>query len=274
MGPCADPETSAAVARAAEDAGFDSLWTAEHVVLPDPQVPPSPVGPRERLLDPLASLAFLAGQTRTATLATGIVILPQRNPVVLAKNLASIDVLSKGRLAFGVGAGYLEPEFRAIGADYEGRGARTDEYLEAILALWTEEQPSYAGETVSFSGIDAHPRPVQTPHPPILVGGTSAPALRRAQRFGAGWYGFLRTPEATAEDLAGLARAADAVSRPAALGRLEITVTPAPGIDAEGAARYRDLGVDRLVLLPLARDRDGLLAFVDAAGESLVRKLA
>ena len=137
VGPCADPEVSARVARAAEEAGFDSLWTAEHVVLPDPQVPPSPVGPRENLLDPLASLAFLAGQTARVKLATGIVILPQRNPVVLAKELASVDVVSGGRLTFGLGAGYLKPEFEALGAPYADRGARADEYIYVIRTLWT-----------------------------------------------------------------------------------------------------------------------------------------
>jgi probable F420-dependent oxidoreductase len=272
LGPCSDPEESARVARAAEAAGFDSLWTAEHVVLPDPQAPPSPLGPQEKLLDPLASLAFLAGQTERVKLATGIIILPQRNPVVLAKELASVDVLSRGRLVFGIGAGYLEPEFRAIGADFEGRGARTDEYLEAILALWTMEKPSYRGETVSFTGIDAHPRPMQTPHPPIVVGGYSPPAFRRAQRFGSGWYGFLRTPEMAEADLAGLERASGAVRRDGALGDLEITVTPPPGLDAETVDRFAEVGVHRLVLLPFARSADELVGFVEQAGETFVRK--
>lgn len=274
VGPCADPEVSARVARAAEAEGFESVFTAEHVVLPDPQAPPSPVGPRERLLDPLASLAFLAGQTERLRLVTGIVILPQRNPVVLAKELASVDVLSRGRLVFGVGAGYLEPEFRAIGADFEHRGARCDEYLEAILALWTGEPPCFSGETVAFSGIDAHPRPVQKPHPPILVGGYSAPAFRRAQRFGAGHYGFLRTLERVEGDLAGLSRARGEVERDVALGELEISVTPPPGLDADAAARFADLGVHRLVLLPVVRTADELLRFVERAGASLVRRLA
>lgn len=274
VGPCADPETSARVARAAEDAGFDSVWTAEHVVLPDPQVPPSPVGPREKLLAPVASLAFLAAHTRRLQLATGIIILPQRNPVVLAKDLASVDVLSGGRLVFGVGAGYLEPEFRAIGADFENRGARTDEYLEAILALWTGDPPAYRGETVSFSGIDAHPRPVRKPHPPIVVGGYSPPAFRRARRFGSGWYGFLRTPEMVEADRKGLERAAGEADRDPALGELEISVTPPPGLDADTAARYADLGVHRLVLLLIARSGDELVRRVEEAGESLVRRQA
>jgi probable F420-dependent oxidoreductase len=208
------------------------------------------------------------------SLATGIIILPQRNPVVLAKELASVDVLSSGRLVFGIGAGYLEPEFRAIGIDFERRGALADEYLEAIIELWTGEPPAYAGDTVRFDGIDAHPRPLQRPHPPIVVGGYSPPALRRAQRFGDGWYGFLRTPEMAQQDLAGLARAAGMVDRDAARSALEISVTPPPDLDAAGVAAYAELGVQRLVLLPIARSGDELVRFVEEAGESLVCKLA
>src|SRR5215472_3002262 len=142
-GPCAEPEAAMRVARAAEAAGFESVWTGEHVVLPDPQVPPSPLPPEHPLLDPAVSLAFLAAHTRTVRLGTGIIILPQRNPLVLAKELASLDVVSGGRLLFGIGAGYLEPEFRALGAPFEQRGAVTNEAIEAIKALWTMEKPTY-----------------------------------------------------------------------------------------------------------------------------------
>src|SRR6516225_8273022 len=113
MGPCVEPEAAVRVARAAEAAGFESVWTGEHVVLPDPQVPPSPLPPEYPLLDPAVALAFLAAQTRTVRLGTGIIILPQRNPLALAKELASLDVVSGGRLLFGVGIGYLKPEFDA-----------------------------------------------------------------------------------------------------------------------------------------------------------------
>ena len=133
LGVCVDPEAAAAVARAAEGAGFDSVWTAEHVVLPDPQTPDSPIPAQTPLLDPAVALAHLAAHTRTIWLATGIIILPQRNPVVLAKELASLDVLSGGRLIFGAGAGYLASEFAAIGAAFDDRGERMDEYIEAIL---------------------------------------------------------------------------------------------------------------------------------------------
>ena len=270
-GPCAAPETAAKVARAAEAAGFESVWTGEHVVLPDPQAPPSPAAPGHPMLDPAVALAFLAAHTQRLRLATGIIILPQRNPVVLAKELASVDVLSKGRLIFGLGAGYLKPEFDAVGARFDDRGARTDEYIDVLRALWSEEKPAFAGRTVRFSGIDAHPRPVQKPHPPIVVGGTSPAALRRAVLRGNGWYGFLRDLDAAKADLAGLARE---TGRPAALGALELTVTPLPRIDLDTALRYRDLGVDRLALLPNARDEASLLRWVDEAAETLVRKLA
>jgi alkanesulfonate monooxygenase SsuD/methylene tetrahydromethanopterin reductase-like flavin-dependent oxidoreductase (luciferase family) len=185
-----------------------------------------------------------------------------------------VDVLSRGRLIFGLGAGYLKPEFDAVGAAFSDRGARTDEYIDVLRVLWTEERPSFAGRTVRFAGIDAHPRPLQKPHPPIVVGGTSPAALRRAVTKGNGWYGFLRDLETTKTDLAGLGAAQREVGRPAALGALEITITPPPRIDLDTARRYQDLGVDRLALLPTAREEDGLLRWVEETAETLVRKLA
>src|SRR5712672_1253751 len=118
VGSMSRPDDLVAAAQAAEAAGFESVWAGEHVVLPDPQAPPSPMAPQDPALDPLLALAWAAAHTSTVRLATGIVILPQRNPVVLAKEVASLDVLSRGRFTLGVGVGYLEPEFRAIGADF------------------------------------------------------------------------------------------------------------------------------------------------------------
>src|SRR5204862_4622605 len=135
-------------ARAAEQAGLESLWTGEHVVLPDPQAPPSPLPPETPILDPAVALAFAAAHTERIRLGTGIIILPQRNPLVLAKELASLDVLSGGRLIFGVGIGYLKPEFDGLGIPFSHKGARTIEYLEAMLAMWTQPQPSYHGRFV------------------------------------------------------------------------------------------------------------------------------
>jgi probable F420-dependent oxidoreductase len=178
--------------------------------------------------------------------------MPQRNPVVLAKQVASLDVLSRGRVTLGIGVGYLEPEFRAIGANFEERGAVTDEYLEAMQHLWYDDQPSYRGRFAAFAGVDAHPRPVQRPIP-IVVGGHTPAAYRRAVARGGGWYGFALTPERAAECVEGLRIAASRVERPAALAELEITVTPRGRLTAETAAAFAELGVHRLVLVPRPR---------------------
>jgi probable F420-dependent oxidoreductase len=273
-GQCKRPETIARVARAAEAAGFESVWTAEHIVLPDPQVPPSPVPPDTFLLDPTAALSFVAARTERLRLGTGIIILPQRNPVELAKELATVDVVSRGRLLFGLGAGYLEPEFRAMGIPFEDRGARTDEYIDAIKVLWTEAKPRFAGETVRFSGIDAQPRPVQRPHPPIHVGGHSSPAFRRAVRRGNGWYGFFVDLERAARHLEELARIEADDGRDAALGALEISITPPPGASLEQALRYRDLGVDRLTLFPDTRSDDRFFRWIDETANTILAKVA
>lgn len=270
IGPCASPQTAAKVARAAESAGFESLWTGEHVVLPDPQVAPSPLPPRTPMLDPAVALAFVAAHTERIRLGTGIIILPQRNPVVLAKELASVDVLSGGRLLFGVGAGYLESEFAAVGAPFADRGARSDEFLDAIVALWTQPQPRFAGRFAAFSGIDAQPRPVQRPHPPIHVGGQSAGAYRRAVLRGNGWYGFALDLDGTRRCLAGLEKARSEVARPAALGRLELSITPPPSVTPDDVARYAELGVDRLALLLLGRSEAELLAQVERAARDFL----
>jgi probable F420-dependent oxidoreductase len=271
FGACADPDVAARVAIAAEDAGFDSVWTGEHVVLPDPRVPPSPAPPELPMLDPVAALAFLAAHTRRLRLATGIVILPQRNPLVLAKELASVDVLSGGRLSFGLGAGYLKPEFDALGASFADRGPRTDEAIEVIRALWTQPSPRFAGRFFSFEGIQAMPRPVQKPHPPILVGGHSGPAWRRAVSKGNGWYGFALDPDAARANVEGLRRAASRVERPAGLGELAITVTPSLALDRDVLRRYQDAGVHRLVPAARGRSADELVAFVEDTARALIR---
>jgi probable F420-dependent oxidoreductase len=263
MGELAAPEQLTASAAAAEAAGFDSVWAGEHVILPDPQVPPSPMAPQDPALDPLVALTWVAAHTNTLRLATGIVILPQRNPVVLAKQIASLDALSEGRFVFGVGVGYLQPEFRAIGADYDNRGAVTDEYLEAMQHLWYDEHPEFHGRFSDFAGVDAYPRPVQHPIP-IVIGGHTRPAYRRAVSRGHGWYGFAMTPETAAESLAGLQAAASEVERPRELGPLEITVTPRGRLTPETASAFADLGVHRLVPFPPPTVH-GVIATIDAS---------
>jgi probable F420-dependent oxidoreductase len=257
------PEGLATTVRAAEAAGFESVWAGEHIVLPDPQVPPSPMAPNDPALDALIALTWAAAHTSSVRLATGIIILPQRNPLVLAKQVASLDVLSNGRFMLGVGVGYLEPEFRAIGADFEHRGAVTDEYLDAMAHLWYDEHPEFHGRFVDFAGIDAYPRPVQQPIP-IVIGGHTARAYRRAVARGHGWYGYALTPEQTAESISGLRAAASEVQRPDALGPLEITVTPRGRLTPERAAAFARLGVDRLVPV-IPPGPDGVAATIESS---------
>lgn len=263
VGACADPDTAVRVARAAEAAGLESLWTGEHVVLPDPQVPPSPSAPDVPFLDPAVSLAFVAAATERIRLGTGIIILPQRNPLVLAKELASVDVVSRGRLLFGLGVGYLEPEFRALGIPLERKGARSEDYLAAILALWTQPKPAHRGKFTSFEGIQAMPRPVQQPHPPIVIGGLTPTALRRAVRLGDGWYGFGLDLSSTKHLIDGLAAAEKELGRPAGKGRLEISVTPFERLDREKVERYAEIGVDRIIVFQPAETTDDALRGVE-----------
>lgn len=243
----AGPEAIARLAPLAEELGYDSLWMGEHVVVPDPRRPPSELEPDEPIHDPLVALAYAAGLTKTIRLATGIVILPQRNPVVLAKQLASLDSISGGRLIFGLGVGYVEPEMTAIGVPMERRGSRADEYLAAMRALWEQERPAFDGEFVRFAGINAYPRPVQDPLP-VVIGGHTPAAHRRAARSGQGWYGFLLDLDETAEQVAGLRNALAAEGRD--LAELELTVSPSVRLDDETAAAYGELGIDRLVVVP------------------------
>ena len=258
MGACATADGSAQIGSLAEELGYDSLWMGEHVVAPSPRVPPSPQDPDYPILDPLVALAFMAAVTRRVLLATGIIILPQRNPVVPAKQLATLDVLSRGRLVFGMGVGYLEPEMRASGVPMDGRGARADEYLQAMRSLWHDTPPAFDGRHVAFSGVDAHPRPMQQPVP-VVVGGHSQVAHRRAVRHGDGWYGFMLDRAAVAQQVESLRNEAEAAERD--LGNFTITVSPAERLDPEVVRGYADLGVDRLVLVPR---QDLSLAELDA----------
>jgi probable F420-dependent oxidoreductase len=270
-GPCANPSTAATVARAAEAAGFESLWTGEHIVLPEPQVPPSPVAADTPFIDSAIALAFVAANTNQVRLGTGIIILPQRNPVVLAKELASVDVLSNGRLIFGIGIGYLQPEFAAIGAPFDHKGPRSEEFLAAMIALWSMEKPEYQGRFVSFKGINAMPRPVQKPHPEIVFGGHTKEAYSRAARLAKGWFGLALDLDGAAKCVEGLKHACNAAGRP--FNNLEVSITPRGRIDLDTAKRFAELGVSRLILLHRGRDETGILDFVRQTERDLISKL-
>lgn len=269
FGVCADPDVAAEVAELAEELGFDSLWTGEHVVLPDPQAPPSPAPPLTPMLHPSTSLAFLAGLTDGIHLGTGITLLAQRNPVVLAKEMASLDVLAEGRLILGIGAGYLQAEFDALGVDFATRGRRTDEAIEVLRELWSSEAPEFEGEFSSFSGIQARPRPPRRERTPIHAGGMSMAAYLRAVRSCQGWYGFAMDLESTAESLDGLDEAEARVERPDWLGDLEISITPRETPTIEDVEAYEDLGVERLILLIPQRDGRAVTDFLEQVSEEL-----
>jgi probable F420-dependent oxidoreductase len=268
---CGHPEAMARFGRAAEAAGFESLWVADHVVLPDPPVPGRPMAPDMRLIEPLVALTFIAAHTSRIKLGTGVIILPQRQAVVLAKQLASLDVLSNGRLIFGLGVGWCEPEMNSTGASFKDRGRIGDDYLAAMRALWTQPKPAHHGPFVAFEGIQAMPRPVQTPIP-IVVGGRTPPAYRRAVAQGHGWYGFGMNVEETQKTVTALRETGKKVSRPAELGRLEISITP-PGYDVPDQAAvdaYAAAGVDRLIIRPRPEmETPALERFAADAGRAL-----
>jgi probable F420-dependent oxidoreductase len=255
------------VAQAAEDLGLESLWVGEHPVLIDPRERPSPLPPHTPLLDPVAMVSYLASSTTRLKLGTGIVILPLRNPVILAKQMATADVLSGGRVILGVGVGYVPGEYAAVGVDFTTRGRRADEYIDAMRSLWTDDQPFCQGDFTSISGVQSHPRPTLPGGVPIVASGASPAALRRAVTKADGWYGFFVDPEACARLLGVLSRLGETHDRPAHLGRLEITVTPPGGtVTSDQAERYRDLGVDRLVLMRDFGDMGGRPAPEGASG--------
>lgn len=270
-GACVFPETAARVARAAQAAGFESLWTGERVVAPDPQVPPSPAPADFPVLDPLLALTWAAAHTTTMKLGTGVILLPQRNPLVLAKEIASLDMLSGGRLIFGIGSGYLKPEFDALNVAFDHRVERSEEYLRAMVALWTMERPEFHGRHFSYGGVNTAPRPAQQPHPPVAIGGHSRRAFDLTARLGQGWYGFGLDLNKTAEHLAGLKAACESNSR--RFDDIEISVTPAGAIDRDSARRYQDLGVHRLILPPPTASESNFLQFIATAESNLLARM-
>jgi probable F420-dependent oxidoreductase len=194
--PFAGPRQATRLARTAEEAGFESLWTVDHVVIPAgyrsvyPYDPSGRIGPDDTLFpDPLIWLSYIAAATSTLRLGTAILILPQRNPVVLAKESATLDYLSGGRMILGVGVGWLKEEYEALGVPWEGRGRRGEESIDAMRALWSQPQASYDGDTTSFQECHLRPQPPQGTIP-IHIGGHSPVAARRAGRMGDGFFPF------------------------------------------------------------------------------------
>jgi len=218
-------ERVARVAQAADRLGYDVLWTAEHLIFPREIRTPYPYGGRfpysvdEPILDVVTTLSYVAALTKRVRLGSAVMVLPYHQPVPLAKALATLDVLSGGRLLVGFASGWLVEEFELLGVPFRERGARTDEYLRALRALWTEDVVDFSGRFVRLEGAAFFPKPLQKPHPPIWLGGTSEAALRRVARAGDGWIAAPRTPEALQEEVERLRRFREEAGRdPGALG--------------------------------------------------------
>ena len=214
VGTGARPDIIRAVSAAAEASGFATLWSGEHVVMVDRPTSRYPYSEDGQIavradadwLDPLIGLSFAAAVTDRIGLATGILLLPEHNPVLAAKQLATLDVLCQGRLTLGIGVGWSAEEFAALGIPFARRVQRTAEYVAAILVLWTDDVATFRGEFVQFDAVRVYPKPVRDRRVPIVVGGNSDAALRRVAAYGNGWYGFNLTAEKTAERISVLDR--------------------------------------------------------------------
>ncbi len=261
-GPMSDPTLAAATGRCAEAAGFDSLWTVEHVLVPagyESEYPydssgKMPGGEEFDIPDPLIWLAYVAAVTSTIKLGTGILIVPQRNPAVLAKEVATLDVLSGGRLLLGVGAGWLEEEFDALGVPFADRGRRLDSHIATMRALWAEEQATVDDEFTTFTNCVSLPKPAKRAVP-IIIGGHSEPAARRAGRVGDGFFPGKGSHDELAHLLDVMRAAADKAGRDP--DAIEITASGAGlfGPEPEREIEQLDaLGVDRAIIAPLAYD--------------------
>ena len=250
------------VATNAERLGVATLWVPEHVVLldkyaskyPYSQDGALPAPTNAPIFDPFISLTAMAAVTSKIRLATGICLVPEHNPLVLAKVVATLDFLSGGRALLGVGIGWLEEEFQAIGIPWEKRAQRTRECIEAMRKLWGEEPCSYSGEFVSFEGVRSNPKPISGPKLPVWFGGESGPALRRVAEYGNGWCGFNLTPDEATAKIRRIEELLKASGRKRSDVELAVSPYTKPST-VDDLKRYRDAGVDEVVLIKLRPPR-------------------
>ena len=309
-GPLAQPATLRRIAEQAEAWGFGYLTVSDHIVIPkqvEPNYPYSDTGRFTWLemggtdcMEQFTVMAWLAAATTKIRILSSVIVVPHRNPLFMAKSLATMDLLSGGRIAVGVGAGWMREEFEALGVpDFDARGRVTNEYIEAMKAVWTQDAPAYAGEFVSFGNIDTDPRPVQTPHPPIWIGGESLPALRRVVSHGDGWYPFGSNPkfrmdtiaafetrrdrlyglaEATGRDPATIALAYNcAFHNEAAQQRPDgtrLSFTGTPEQRADDIKAFEAAGVSAMVLNLTANDETAMLDRMEAFSKEVMPLVA
>jgi probable F420-dependent oxidoreductase len=276
-GPFANPALFEVLVRTADEVGFESIWTVEHVVVPvgyasqypyskDGRMP----GNNERIPipDPIVPLAYAAAITKRVKLGTGILILPQRHPVYVAKELATLDVLSQGRALLGIGIGWLEEEFKVLGVPFRERAARTEESVRALRSLWAPETSSFDGRFYRWGAVESYPKPVQKGGVPVIVGGHVEGAARRAARVGNGFFPAIGDLTLLASLFAALRDECGKV------GRRPEEIELTSGLAAQTpdmVRRYEDLGVSRLIVPPPGFDPDGLRRGLESFANALIR---
>lgn len=254
-----DPHQVVELGVHAEDLGFDSVWVNHHVIN---------IGYVEERLgqlpyhDALITLTWLASRTNRVRLGTSVLVMPYLHPMVLAKELATLDQLCGGRLVVGLGVGSLPEESEVLGSDYAGRGSYSNEFIEVMLRLWTEDNASFDGDHFSFTDVITSPKPLQDPHPPIVIGGNRPPALRRVGRLGDGWHPMGLSPNGVADRLTTIRAEAEAVGRGNVPAMVQVRLDIAR-VDAEAVEAYAAAGVDELVVSCTTGDIDIIRSTID-----------
>ena len=274
------PEDYVRVARRAEELGYHSLWLGDHIVIPERIAAPYPYTEdgsagfprRTPFPDPFVMLGYIAGQTRKILLGTSVIIVPYRNPLHVAKAVATVDLVSGGRFLFGVGVGWLKEEFEALGEKFEERGKRTREYLQIMKTLWQGEPASFQGEFFRFPEVHAVPRPVQQPHPPIIFGGESPAALRRVADLGDGWQPGLVSLQVLQKAVSQLKELV--VKRGRDFSRLAISMLGSPDElkkKPELLSQLGELGVGEMVLFFSGMDAQGTISQLEDFARAMMK---
>ncbi len=276
-GPFTVPETFEALVRTADEVGIESIWAVEHVVVPvgyESQYPYSKDGrmpgpENSPIADPLIALSYAAALTQNLRLATGVIILPQRHPTYVAKEVATLDLLSRGRAILGVGIGWLREEFDVLGVPFRERAARTEESVRAIRSLWSDAAEGFDGDFYRWKPVESNPKPIQKPGVPIVVGGHVEGAARRAARVGDGFFpalgGLAKIP--------GLIQAMSDECGKVGRDPAEIEVTAAEAqVEPDLVRRYQEIGVSRLVMPPPAFDPEGIKRTLSEFAEKVIAK--
>jgi probable F420-dependent oxidoreductase len=277
IGPFSQPDSLARLARLADDAGIESMWSIEHVVVPVGYQSTYPYNKSGKLPmpdnmplpDPLLSLAFAAAVTKKIRLATGILILPQRHPLYVAKEVATLDVLSGGRMMLGIGSGWLKEEFDALGIPFNERGARTNEAIRALRSLWKPSAEAFDGKFYKWTAVESNPKPVQPGGVPIIVGGHSEAAARRAGRFGDGFFPG-KGDEQTLRHLFGVMREE---AKKAGRDPAKIEITSGAAKDVDTVRRFEAIGVSRMTVAPSGSDADSIAKGIDKFANEVMAKL-